>query len=275
VDVHLRPALFGKVGRVAGPGLTLLQGGRLFPPAILVQHVQAPVSVHITDTQPVRELLPSAVLADGAEGPGAGRIAPVRLNVAVPATVNADDLGPTISGEVEPGGRLIVDTLEDKMPLPVPLTRLPGIAVPGRLLTREADDEDVVPAVVVEVVDVGEEIVRVPFRIERLRGIVLVPLGELGTGVPVRTGHDIHHPIPVEIPVGRPFRVEGLREHDFAEGMQRRFRVGSGGGASGERGQSTEQRSDWSHDRLIPGRGWLGTWSGPKNSPNNAQLATV
>src|SRR5687768_3814282 len=89
---------------------------------------------------------------------------------------------------------------------------LPLGFVPRRLLPREPEDQDVGPAVLVEVVCVGEEVRRVPLRVHRRALVVLVLLLEVRPLVPERPRREVELPVLVEVPVRRALAVEQVRQ---------------------------------------------------------------
>src|SRR5206468_1510025 len=85
---------------------------------------------------------------------------PVRLGVAVGPFGTANDLRFAVPGEVGERRRFIIRHVEDDVLLPVSLAAF-GILIPGGNFTGKPEDENVVPAVPVEIVSEGEEIVGV------------------------------------------------------------------------------------------------------------------
>src|SRR5256885_13196726 len=100
----------------------------------------------------------------------------------------------------------------------------PGILIPGGLFARETDDQNVIPSVFVEVISIGEEIVRV--FILRSQGaleafdfffcairflaskrycgtVEFVALLEIRPLIPIGAGDDIHCSIVIKITEGR------------------------------------------------------------------------
>src|SRR5437660_9862276 len=95
------------------------------------------------------------------------------------------------------GWRFVIGDLQDQVALPVLVLAL-GVFVPGGVFAGEADDEDVSPAVAVEVVGEGEEILGIPVRIVGLGHeifasvLVFFASGEVGAFVPVGADDDVH-----------------------------------------------------------------------------------
>src|SRR3954471_9963588 len=122
------------------------------------------------------------------------------------------------------------------MPRPVRVGAL-GVLEPRRVGAGEADDQDVVPAILVEVDGPREEVVGVlilrsekafepgyrcsRLRLERCRcRIVLVTRAEPRTFPPVRTRDDVLGAVVVEIAGGRPFTPELIAQLDAFERVQ-------------------------------------------------------
>jgi hypothetical protein len=118
----------------------------------------------------------------------------------------ADEVGHAVAVDVDEGRRLAAHLLEDVVALPdrIARERRPRVARPPRALAGEADEEDVEPAVLVEVVGEGEEVVGVLVRVERVDFGERVALGEVGPGVPVGTRDDVGVTVLVESPNDAP-----------------------------------------------------------------------
>ena len=93
------------------------------------------------------------------------------------------------------------------MSLPVTLVAL-GVLVPRRVLAGETVNQNVVPAVTVEVLGVRKEVVGIAMRIERVLRIELMHLCECGTFVPERSGGDVLDAVLIEVPRCRAFAIE-------------------------------------------------------------------
>src|SRR5688572_25216085 len=94
------------------------------------------------------------------EGPQLRGITPIRLGIAVSASGNADQLRLSVAGHVGKRRRLVVRRPEHLMAPPVAANAF-RILEPRRGGARKSDDEDVVPAVVIEVAGPRKEIVGV------------------------------------------------------------------------------------------------------------------
>src|SRR5260370_15974297 len=105
------------------------------------------------------------------------------------------------------------------MALPMSVTAF-GVFIPSRLLAWEPIDQNIHPAIAIEVIDKTEEVVRVHivgpqsafeacyvffgavgFLASKcgIGGIKLVAFLELGALIPVRTANNVHLPVVVEI----------------------------------------------------------------------------
>ena len=99
-------------------GITRQRGG-LFPPAAGFQNVHPSIAIDIAVAQAVRKALPVAFRRNLMECPRFGGIAPIRLHISkIPAGI-ADDLRFAIPGHVAPGGRFVIDHIENLMAKPV------------------------------------------------------------------------------------------------------------------------------------------------------------
>lgn len=157
-----------------------------------------------------------------------------------------------MSANVGERGRLVVDLRQDEVPLPggslvgtlARGRRAAGVLEPRGVVARKAVDEDVVPAVGVEVVGEREEVVGVAEGVEGLGRVVLVPLLELRAREPERPGDDVGRAILVEVADAGPLGEEPLVEPLLRERDPLR---GGGLGAAGRgRGQDREQRGSGS-----------------------------
>jgi hypothetical protein len=150
---------------------------------------------------------------------------------------DAHELRLAVPGQIGERRRFVVGLIENLVANPVALFAF-RVLVPGRVRTRKANDQNVVPPVVVEVVDPGEEVVRVLVlaserslesrdadgrhrselqRKRRLRRIVFAPLLEVGTLPPPRPGDDVVHAVVVQIAEGGAFAPELIVQLDALE----------------------------------------------------------
>jgi hypothetical protein len=217
-DQHLRSALaVAELERVEDPDRigSATRGseraGRLLVPAFLPQDVLLPVAVEVADAEPVREASDVELLRDRMEGPRPARRPAVgHRPPEAPFALEDEHLAP-VAEEVGERRRLVVDRRMDDEALPgrVVLLRIgERVAVPVRLLPREADLEEVGPAVAVDVGGPEEEAVRVPVRIEGVRLADLVHRLEVGRLVPQRAGDHVLVAVAVEIGEGRALARE-------------------------------------------------------------------
>src|SRR5262245_22819866 len=114
------------------------------------------------------EPVPFSWRGDFVKGPLLGRLVPVRLRIAeiadhVRALLEArvkDQLRFPVAGEISKRGRFVVGVINREMLFPVTFLAA-GVLVPIRRSAGEAEDQNVVPAIFVEVVSEGEKVVRV------------------------------------------------------------------------------------------------------------------
>ena len=265
VDVehqHLRAAVAGERDRVGLPGRVTVQRRRLPPPAVLPEHVVLAVAVDVTHAEPMREAPTDARDRQRMPGPRLLGRAPVDHRVAEPILVLAHQLGPAVADEIRKVGRLVVDALEHHVLWPVP-SRPAWVLVPRRVLAGEADHQHVVPAVGVEVVHEGEEVVGVHARLERCRRIQLVHLRELRALVPERTRHDVGLAVPVEVAKGRPLAEEPRLELLLREGADL---------VLGGEGRAEDDERECFHERVNPGSFLIAP---PANADSCARMPTA
>jgi hypothetical protein len=143
-----------------------------FPPPPRFEQIHLPIAIHIADAEAVGEFGDLHVIGDGDEGPFLGRFGPVRGEPAELAAGAAHDLRFAVAGDVGEDGRFVVHHVGDDVHGPGFVVVRAGIQVEPRFLAGEAEDEDVVLLVGVEIVDVGEEVVRVAIDAEDLRLVV-------------------------------------------------------------------------------------------------------
>src|SRR5688572_27759705 len=102
------------------------------------------------------------------------------------------------------------------MSRPIPRFAL-RVLEPPCVLAGEADNDDVLPAVLVDIVREGEEVIRVVGNIERLGRIEFESLGELRPGIPEWAGDDIHCTVAIEIAEAGAFAEELIRKLGLLE----------------------------------------------------------
>src|SRR5687767_14327088 len=108
----------------------------------------------------MRKVAVAIVRANCAKRPRLRRVGRVGPGVTVLPLGNADQLGLAVAGDVGERGRLVVGLGKDDVPFPMAGLSL-GILEPRGVSTGKADDENVAPIVVVEVVCPSEDIVAV------------------------------------------------------------------------------------------------------------------
>src|ERR1051325_4382652 len=90
------------------------------------------------------------------EGPWSLRSLPVSLGVADVAAGTANYLRLAIAGQIHEPRRLVVEHIENFMPLPVSFTAL-GVFIPGGFFSRKPIDKDVGPAICIKVISKHQE----------------------------------------------------------------------------------------------------------------------
>src|SRR5580765_7591732 len=90
--------------------------------------------------------------------PGSARVFPIGFGVAQIAARAANDLGFAVPSDIGEAGRFVVENVEDNMALPVAFAPF-GVFVPGGFFARKAVNENVGPAILVEVVRKEEKAV--------------------------------------------------------------------------------------------------------------------
>src|ERR1700722_6427155 len=226
-----------------------LQRRRLFVPAIFEQNVLATVAIDIAEAQTVRKPLILVLLRRNAvENPFLLRMPGIRSGITQIIAGNANQHRLPVSQEIAENGRFVVRRVNNRMTLPKALLVL-RVLVPKRLLTGEPDDDDVRPAVAVDVRGKGEEILRVsivdtkpalesgdcghfPPLVGGAEGLLGRAVGvagfEIRPFIPERAGDDVHVAIVVEISEIRALAPKLIRQLYFAEGGQALLRPGQG-----------------------------------------------
>ena len=262
------------------------QGGRLLVPAILDQDVVATVAVDIAKAQTMRELL--ILLFHGrnpVKNPLLRRMRPIRRRgVADVVAHEADQLRLAVAQKVAEAGRFVIRGINHSMPRPEAFLVL-GILVPIRLGAGETDNDNIRPAVAVDVEGESEEIFRVaipdaqraleavnggffPGGVGRFEGMlgrpVWVAYFEIRAFVPERPGNDVRVAVVVEIGEIGPLAPELIRDLDFAE----RGNILLGRGQAGPNCKRREGDKKTSHNSFISG-----TWERRRQSLNDRHMA--
>src|SRR5439155_5279661 len=183
--------------------------------------------------------------------------------VAVGSFGTANNLRFAVPGEVGESRRFVVRHVEDDVLLPMAVAAL-GILVPSGNFTGKPEDENVVPAVLVEIVGEGEEIVGVSviaaecafealdglllavgvLLLESLcGGIIFVAYLEVRPFIPVGAGDDVHFAVVIEIAEVGSFTPELVVELGFLEGVQEV--ILSGGERSGAKACGDQERDSF------------------------------
>ncbi len=254
IDDHLGAAV-AKVEGVLDPDRVALEGCGLLPPAVLFEDIDAAIAVDIAAAQAVRVTLVAAFGCNRMKFPGRRRVLPVRLGVADVSLGAAEDFGLAVAGDVHETGRLVIQFIEDDMPLPMALAAL-GVFVPRDFLARVPIDEHVGPAVSIDIVGESQEAVGVgvvgaqgAFEAgDGLGGAVragafeagiggpdLVPLLEIRPFIPEGAGNHVHISVVVEVGKSRPLGPELVGEAHFLEGVDEVLRLSRRGQAGQDR----------------------------------------
>ena len=172
----------------------------MFPPAFVEKEVQSAVAVDVASSHTVVEMVPGAFWSNGVKFPGSGWSLPVWCDPAPLFFPKAEYFGFAVSVHVDKGWGFSLDAFEDEVFLPE-AGFVFGILVPESLmLVDTATNEDVLPAVLVEVVDEGEHAVGgTRFFGVCDSGVELVFSLEERAFVPIRAGHDIFVAVIVEV----------------------------------------------------------------------------
>ena len=180
----------------------------ILPPAACFQEVHLPIAIHIANAEAVGELRHLHILRHRHKGPFLGRLLPVRCEPAKLAPGAAHDLRFAIACDVGEDGRFVVHHISDDVHGPGLVVMGAGVQVHARLFAGETEDEDVVLLVRVEVLDVGEEVVRVAIDAENLWLVVGVLLFKRGPLPPERTGDDVWLAIAIDVTDGGAFGIK-------------------------------------------------------------------
>src|ERR1043166_2315531 len=272
IDIHLRAAV-AEVHRVLDPIAT--RG--LFPPRLGFQHVRFTVAIHIAEAHAVREALPTDLGSDRVPRPRFRGITPIRRSVAERTARVGNNLRLAIARDVAPLRRFIVHHIEDLVPRPMlrAIARLLafGILEPRSVRAGETVNQNVIPAVLVEVVGERKEIVRVsvvlPKRalkarhrdlrnlaeLERLLPrIILMPHFEVRPFPPIRTRHHVHFPVVIEVPNVRAFAPELIAQLNFLPRMDAKVSGDCGVEEVSERQSSGQGERNLGHAKDLAER---------------------
>ena len=233
----------------------------LAKPAVLPQHVLAPIAVDVAHTESVHVRSELVVLRERVDRPARERI---RLSALRPSEASArheHELAPTVSDEVDEVRRFVVDRRRELVTRPMRLGALvltERIAQPVSLLARKADHDDVDPAIRIKIVGPREEVIGVAFRPKLLGGVELVALAKLRTAIPPRPGDHVARAIAVEISEARAFAGELSRKLHALECDALRCRLRHTGALArlrserAAREQRQRRRSFRTHSRMRP-----------------------
>ena len=212
----------------------------LLPHAAGFDDVRLAVASHIAHAKAVRELRPVASWRDEMKLPRQRRVVRHLRGVAKVTARVANDVRFPVAIDVRKRRRFVVHLIVNDVPLPRTFLTL-RILKPRRLLAGEAIDQNIRPAVRVEIAHKGEEIVRVSvLRPKRpleawngflfsvgtgaserlLRRIKLMPRLEIRPFIPIRPGDDVHFAIAIEVPEARALAPEMFAELELPKAVQ-------------------------------------------------------
>jgi len=80
---------------------------------------------------------------------------------------------------------------------------------------RISDDQDILPSVIIEVVDEGSKVVQIAVRVKFCCGINLMFGDEVMPGIPIGSTDQIHFSIIIQITESRALRIKLIRKVDF------------------------------------------------------------
>src|SRR6266478_3153584 len=213
------------------------QPSRLFPPGVFLKKIDLAIAIHITAPNTMSEPLPISFRCDRVKGPGRSRILPVGGGVTDISAGTAKNVGLAIAIDVRKPRRLVVNNIKNNMLLPMSFAAL-GVFIPGGLFSRKAVNQNISPAVAIEIIGEHEEAFRIgvvctqtAFKAGNcffsaiylltfesgIGGGILVPLFEVRPFVPKGTRHNIHFPIVIEITEVSSLGPELIGKLDFFE----------------------------------------------------------
>ena len=195
------------VPAVFGPGLGGVGG--LGEPVLTGNEVGATVVVEVADAETVFVVIVGYFFAgDGVPVPRFERVF-TRSVVAEGAVAGADDFGVAAGDEVGEFRGFAAEVIADDVdgPMLEEIIRA-GVEVEADFFSGEAEDEDVILLVDVQVVDESEEVVGVGFDGEGGGFVEGVFFGEVGPGKPVGSVDEVRVTVVVEVTGGSAFRVE-------------------------------------------------------------------
>jgi hypothetical protein len=238
VGEHLGAAFLGEGERVPGP--FALPVGRLAVPALVQDQVDASVAIHVAEAFAVVEVRPGAFGGDRSEAPFAGGSGGIGADETPAVLPVGDQLGVSVAVGVGKRRVLALDAVEGEVFRPRAGCAF-RVLVPERLVqVHPAEDQDVGPAVPIEVVDVTEHRVgRGRFGGKVAGGVKFEGPGEFGAQVDERTRHDIGDAVAVEV-ADRHAVAEVARGQRALFEADRRFR-GRGDRGHGDQREKGEE----------------------------------
>ena len=260
--------------RVKFPHRIARQRGRLLPPTGAFQQVGPAVPVDVTDAEAMRVLVVVVIGRNRVKLPNLRRVGGIGLGIAEESLGIAHQFRQSVAVDVFELRRFVVHHIKRQVPGPV-AGLSPWVLEPESIFAGHADDEDVRPAVAVEVGGPGEEIVGVGVvraerafvsgnrRLAAVGLLALEGLGgwpvfrahlEIGTRPPVGPIDDIVDAIVVEVAEAGSLRPEFRRELDLVERVEQVVR---GGGRERQASDSGERGGHFEHPPSVT------TWTGP------------
>src|SRR3954451_21022440 len=95
------------------------------------------------------------------------------------------------------------------------------IIKPPGLFAGKADNDNIRPAVMIDIVRKCEEVFGILRDVKWHSFVVFVPLGELRAGVPIWTGDDVHYAVVIEVAEVGALAEKLIGELSLLERMQR------------------------------------------------------
>ena len=182
--------------------------GWIFPPTPRFQEIHLPISIDVTDAKTMGEFGDLQIFCDGDKRPFLGRFGPVRGEPTEPATCAAHDLRFAVACDVGKDGRFVVHHVGDDVHGPRFVVVRAGVQVKTCFFAWEAEDENVVLLIGIEVVDVGKEVVGVAMDAEDLRLVVSVLRFKCGAFPPEWTGDHIGLAVAIDVADGGTFGIK-------------------------------------------------------------------
>jgi hypothetical protein len=186
----------------------------VLPPVPGLQQVQPAVAVHIANAKTVGESGHLAIVGHRDERPFLRGFVPVGSKPAKAAARAANKLGFAVAGDVGEHRRFVVDHLSHEVHRPGGVVMHTRIQVQPCLLAGESKHQDVIFPVGVEIVNIGEEVIRVPLDAEGLGRVERLLLLEGRSLPPEWPGDDVRLAVAIDVAdcgsLGVKFRMQLL-----------------------------------------------------------------